>query len=109
MAKYKLKEEAKQFFSEGLHDHIGEVFHWQDFYGIPVALLDEIKKLEVRVVIGHDGSFDAKISQINLQKMEAEFYFTVKVSNIGLVKAENIRTDKLQSVLQNVANKFFED
>lgn len=113
MKKYKLKEQARQFFDEQLHKEIESIEYWKK-KEIPHQLLDEVPI--VYIEYGHqennkdgNGAIVKHLNSWNGDKRVGEFRFTLKVSDIGYVQADRVNISELMDAMQGVTDRFFKD
>jgi hypothetical protein len=109
MEKFKLKVEARQFFSESYAKEIQEMKFWERL-GIPKQLLDEVDN--VYIEYGHKKQLSKDAKAINLcgwsgTKNEAEFLFTIKIKDISNFAYSKVDVPKLMDEMQKVVSKFF--
>lgn len=105
--KYKLKVNARQFFSKEYARHIEPMTFWKSVE-VPIQLLDEVDL--VYVDYGHESVLDSGTKYNSLsgwRKEEADFKFTIKVQEMTSKEYNEVNIHELMDEFQKIANKFF--
>ena len=105
---YRLKKEARQFFSERMAKQIAKLEYWEK-QNVHMNLLEQVENVYVEYGI-KDTPNSASLcgwSSNNGVTPSAEFRFTLKVNDIELNQYQTVNIPDLMDAIQEAANKFF--
>lgn len=109
MEKFKLKIEARQFFSDNYAKEIQEMKFWENI-GISKELLKKVENIYIQY--GHEKKLSENAKSISLcgwdgSKKESEFRFTIKIEDISHTNYNKCNIPELMDKMQKVVNQFF--
>ncbi len=106
--KYKLKVDARKFFSKEYARHIEPMTFWKSVE-VPIQLLDEVDL--VYVDYGHESVLESGTKYSSLSGWSgqegAQYKFTIKVQDMKNAEYEKVNIHELMDEFQKVANRFF--
>ena len=110
MQQYKLKIDARKFFSDDYAKTIESSDYWKKKL-IPIELLDEVPR--VYIDYGHESTLSSGNKATHscgwrAAGKKAEFHFTVKVSDMEYVDYDNINIGELMDKIQETMNEFID-
>lgn len=106
--KFKLKPEARQFFSKDIAESIKPIEFWKE-RGIHINLLDAVDSVYIEYGIKYDkNSTRLATWQSNKGNPKAVFFFTVHVNEISAREYRKFSIPKMMDEMQKVVNTFVE-
>lgn len=109
MERFRLKKEARQFFDKEQHVRIETLEVWNSLT-ISEVLLEPVGRVLIEYGIVKDDSDKTKLTNLCSWKgteQEAEFKFTLRVSDITNKEYTIVDKVVLMDALEETANKFF--
>ena len=103
MSKFRLKKEARQFFTDNLSKEVKDLPYWER-QGIHENLLEPVEKVFVSYGIKKNecltgcSGWSCDISH---------FDFTIYVQDIGYIEHDKIKVCELMDKIQKVINSYF--
>ena len=105
---FKLKKEARQFFSDNMAKKIAKIGFWEN-EKVHMNLLEQVENVYVDFGI-KDSPNSSSLSGWSSNDggtPTAEFRFTLKVADITNRQYRDVNIPDLMDAIQKVANKFF--
>ena len=105
--KYKLKVDARKFFTKEYSRHIEPIRFWESV-NIHINLLDEVDT--VYVDYGHESVLESGTKTSSLSgwnKDFADFRFAIKFPEMKHDQYEKVKIHELMDEFQKVANRYF--
>lgn len=107
MKKYRLKQQARQFFKENLARQVESLSFWQN-HNIHENLLEEVEAVYVKYgKKSGENSADLSGWSRNDGDPEVHFGFTIYANPMSQTNYQNFPVSDLMSKIQEVANEFF--